>query len=210
MELDPETLREQIPSYLTDESQRSLLKELKKFTRSKKADVFLDDHHNVHKEKMLQGDGWRGFELFLFDTGERRSAKGIVISNSCDINPANRRESSTKITFAPLVRLSAFKRLLDQSNIKAESVEAKIEAIRSQKISNIFFIPAGGPLEEDYLVRLDDIYSMPTECHQKHPDREKLFTLSMVGFYLFVLKLSVHFCRFHEAVIREPATTESA
>ena len=208
MELDPETLREQIPYYLTDESRRSLLKELKTLTQSTKANFFLADNHNVYEENMLQGDGWRGFELFLFDTGKRQSVKGIVISNSCDIDPANRREISTKITFAPLVKLSAFKRLLAQSNIKAESVEAKIGAIRSQKTSNIFFIPAGRQLEEDYIVRLDDIHSMPIECYQKHSERNRLFTLSMAGFYLFVLKLSYHFCRFHEAVIREPATKE--
>ena len=31
---------------------------------------------------------------------------------------------------------------------------------------------------------------------------EKLFTLNQMGFYLFVLKLSIHFCRFQDGVIR--------
>ena len=49
---------------------------------------------------------------------------------------------------------------------------------------------------------LDDLHSMPIELHGQAA--EKLFTLSMAGFYLFVLKLSVHFCRLHENVDRSP------
>ena len=57
----------------------------------------------------------------------------------------------------------------------------------------------GGHLEEDYVVLLDDLHSIPLASH---PGDQKLFTLSMAGFYLFIFKLSVHFCRLHEHVDR--------
>ena len=202
MELDPETLNKYFPYYLTEESRKKLLEELEAFDQSKKVKIFLNDYNNDYKENLLQGDGWRGFELYVFETGKKQTVKGIVISNSCDIDSANIREISTKVAFAPLVKLSAFKNLLDNSSIETNRVEAKIKAIKEQKTSNIFFIPADGPIEEDYIVRFDDIHSMPIKFHQTNPEREKLFTLSMLGFYLFVLKLSVHFCRLQEDVAR--------
>ena len=56
---------------------------------------------------MLQGDGWRGFQLFSFESGERRSIQGIVLSNSCDISEDNQRVVAPKVVFAPIVKLAA-------------------------------------------------------------------------------------------------------
>ena len=33
-------------------------------------------------------------------------------------------------------------------------------------------------------------------------EKEKLYTLSQEGFWVFLIKLSIHFCRFHENVPR--------
>ena len=108
--------------------------------------------------------------------------------------------------FAPLVKLSAYEALLRGSGIDAARVDEKVTSIKAQKTTNIFCLPAGGPLEEDYVVRLDDAHSMPVAAHVDAGDREKLFTLSNTGFYMLVLKLSVHFCRLHEKVNRSNET----
>ena len=152
---------------------------------------------------MLQGDGWRGFQIFIFETGERRSVKGIVLSNSCDVDPDNPRDLPTRVTFAPLVKLSSFENLLRGKGIDGKRVQDKVNSIRAQKISNLFYLPAGGSLEEDYVVRLDDTHSMPAIAHSKSEDREKLFTLSNTGFYMLVLKLSIHYCRLNEKINRK-------
>lgn len=204
MDFDPDALRRQIPYYLTEENRQGFIKELESLIRSGGTNIFLSNHHHDSKDFLLQGDGWRGFEFFLFEEGKKLSVKGIVISNSCDTHPDNPRDIPTRVIFAPLVRLSAFRTLLVQSGIDREQVENKIQAIKSQKTSNIFFIAAGNKLEEDYIVRLDDIHSMPVTRHQEHPERERIFTLNMSGFYLFVFKLSVHFCRLQEGITRWP------
>ena len=202
MDLDVESLQQQIPSYLTSEDQRALVHELRAIAGGGTANYFLTDYQDSFRDSMLQGDGWRGFQLFLFDTGERRSVRGLVLSNSCDVDPANPRDYPARISFAPLVKLSAYKTQLDASDISAERVEAKLASIRAQKTTNIFFLPVGGPLREEYVVRFDEIHSMPVTAHTKSSDREKLFTLSNTGFYMLVLKLSVHFCRLQEKVNR--------
>ncbi|GBF26240.1 hypothetical protein MnTg02_01277 [bacterium MnTg02] len=202
MTFDVETLQKQIPYYLTASDQEALVAQLKAFNSGISPDYFLSSYNDNFKENMLQGDGWRGFELFLFESGERRSVQGLVLSNSCDIDPTNKREVPARVVFAPIVKLSTYEKLLEKSHISAERVDAKIASIKDQKTTNIFYLPASGPIQEDYLVRFDDVHSMPTAAHKEKSACEKLFTLSMVGFYLLVLKLSVHFCRLEEQVQR--------
>lgn len=209
MNLDAETLIQQIPYYLTAEDQKVLLDELTAISRGGTAEYLLGAYRDSFKEVLLQGDGWRGFQLFLFETGDRKSVRGIVLSNSCDVDPENPRDVPARVIFAPLVKLAAFKALLEGSGISAERIAAKIAAIKAQKTSNIFYLPAGGVLQEDYIVRFDDAHNMPVAVHAKSEDREKLFTLSNTGFYMLVLKLSVHFCRLHEKVNRKPTDRKS-
>lgn len=208
MEFDAESLQKQIPFYLTAEDQQALVRELKAIAGGGAADYLLSDYRNAFNEVMLQGDGWRGFQLFIFESGERRSVRGVVLSNSCDVDPENPRDIPARVIFAPLVKLAVYEALLGQSGIDAAKIEAKIAAIKAQKTTNVFYLPASGTLAEDYVVRLDEAHSMPVTAHIGSGDREKLFTLSNTGFYMLVLKLSVHFCRLQEQVNRKP--TEAA
>ena len=193
MNLDAENIQRHLQFYLTAEDQQELVRELNAIAGGGSADFLLSDYRNAFKNDMLQGDGWRGFQLFVFETGERRSVRGVVLSNSCDIDPANPRQIPTRVIFAPLVRLTRYQTLLAQSGIAPDRITAKIATIRAQKTTNVFYLPAGGNLTEEYIVRLDEAHSMPIAAHTESGHNEKLFTLSNTGFYMFVLKLSVHF-----------------
>lgn len=199
MSLEIDSLQKQIPYYLTAEDRQVLLTELKSISQGGGASYLLSQYHDSFKEEMLQGDGWRGFQLFIFQTGAKRSVRGIVLSNSCDVDPANPRDVPARVVFAPLVKLSVYERLLREHGIEDARVDEKIASIKGQKTTNMFFLPAEGPLEDDHVVRLDDAHSMPVGAHSG----EKLFTLSNTGFYMLVFKLSVHFCRLHEKVNRK-------
>ncbi len=208
MKLDLESLQQQIPYYLTAEDRQVLVDELKAISKGGTANYFLTRYNDAFQADMLQGDGWRAFQLFKFDTGERRWVQGLVLSNSCDVEPGNARDVPARVIFAPLVRLADYENLLRSSKIDPQKVDQKLTEIRLQKTTNMFFLPAGGPLAEDHVVRLDDAHSMPVAAHLGTKERKKLFTLSNTGFYMLVLKLSVHFCRLHEKVNRKP--TEAA
>ncbi|MDE0112984.1 MAG: hypothetical protein OXI87_14880 [Albidovulum sp.] len=101
--------------------------------------------------------------------------------------------------FAPIVKLSKIEARLKDRGLAEDAVKGRIDAIERQSVTNIFYLPAGEPLEEDYVALFDDLHSMPIASWE---NSQKLFTLSMAGFYLFVFKLSVHFCRLHENVDR--------
>lgn len=201
MAFDLEQIKAHIPYYLTSDDSAALVAELKAVLSGSIPNFYLSGSRAAeHEANILQGDGWPGFELFLFDSGTRIPVRGIVLSNSCDVDANNKRDVPSRIVFAPIIKLAAYKALLDSSGIDRDRVESKIDAIKSQKATSIFYLPSGGPIAEEYLVRLDDVHSMPVSAFKT---QGKLFSLSMVGFYLFLLKLSIHFCRFQEKVDRK-------
>ena len=71
-------------------------------------------------------------------------------------------------------------------------------------MTTIFYLPsdAEAGLQDDHIVLLDNVHSMPSGVFQATPAKRKAFTLSNLGFYIFIFKLSIHFCRLRENVIR--------
>ncbi len=196
MQITTESIQDQIPYYLTQEAKQNLVKELNNF--SDKTNYFT----NRYPQDVLQGDGWSYLPVINFESGERKSIKGILLSNSCDIDPCNKRELPTKITFAPIIRLNQYEKLLITKIAEPERVSAKISSIRAQHITNLFYLPKGGALDDEYIALLSELHTIPYKIFIEQKCQKKLFTLSQIGFYLFLFKLSVHFCRFHENIDR--------
>jgi len=206
MTVSTEALQQQIPYYLTSEpEQKEFLSSLSSLTSGAKHGYFLSSSFDPYKEEMLQGDGWRGFQVFSFSNGTKLPIRGIVLSNSCDISADNVRALPPKVVFAPLVKLASIEAKFAAAGLHEAQIVDKVAAIRAQKASSLFYLPADGPLDEEYVVILDDVHSMPSNVFLEDTSKNKLFTLSMAGFYLFVFKLSVHFCRLQENVKRVDA-----
>lgn len=206
MTFSPETLKDQIPYYLTSApAQKALVENLEAIMGGAQTGYYLRDKQGAYADERLQGDGWRGLPLLSYASGERQEVQGILLSNTCDVSPDNVRTLPPKLIFAPIIRLSAIEARFAERGISANQIAGKIEAIKRQIPTSVFYLPAGGPLKEDYVALLDDIHSVPASAHEAK-SKEKLFTLSMAGFYLFVFKLSVHFCRLQENVDRSQTT----
>jgi hypothetical protein len=191
-----EVIQLHLPYYLTQEQKSYLIKELEQFPRP------IQYYVSWPEDDQLQGDGWTRIEVIDFASSARKKIRAIVLSNTCDIDPKNDRRLPQRITLAPLVRLSAYMELLKKSHLEEQAISQKVTAIKEQRVSAIFYLPRGGKLAEDYIAILDDVHSIPLNVFLDEKEKVKLFTLSQVGFYLFVLKLSVHFCRLHEGVPR--------
>jgi hypothetical protein len=191
-----EEIKLHLPPYLSPQQKGELLREIKAFPN-------IYYYLNFSREEMLQGDGWKGFTVFKFETGEKKKVKAVVLSNTCDIDPANNRVVPPKIVFAPLVKLNKYIQRLQNSRIREEEITAKIEAIKRQEVTSIFYFPANQALDhEEHIAMLDDLHSQPWNVFAPLNKQIKLFTLSQAGFYLFLLKLSIHFCRFNDGVVR--------
>ncbi|WP_124295811.1 hypothetical protein [Acetobacter pasteurianus] len=203
MNFDTSTLEQQIPYYLTAEDRQVLVRELEAISQGGSAEYILSDYRDNFKSEMLQGDGWKGFQLYIFKKKSLKSVSGLILSNSCDIETKNLRDTPARVTFCPLVKLNKYQEVLKKAQLPEEKIQQKISAIRSQKITNIFFLPAGRWGTDDYIIRFDDIYSMLVKDFHENQECEKIFTLSNTGFYMLLLKLSIHFCRFQEKVDRK-------
>lgn len=196
MQITTESIQDQIPYYLSQEAKENLAKELKNFS------IKTNYYTNLYPQDVLQGDGWLYLPVINLESGERKSIKGILLSNSCDIDPNNRRELPTKISFAPIIRLNQYEKLLATVIAEPERIRDKISSIRAQNITSLFYLPKGGSLEDEYVALLSDVHTIPYKSFLEQECQNKLFTLSQIGFYLFLFKLSVHFCRFHENIDR--------
>ncbi len=68
-------------------------------------------------------------------------------------------------------------------------------------MSDIFFLPAGTAMDDDHLVLLDDIHTTPLNQFSRQKQK-RLFCLGQTAFYIFLIKLSIHFTRLREGVRR--------
>ncbi|MGZ8195644.1 MAG: hypothetical protein ACXWTH_08480 [Methylosarcina sp.] len=123
-----EDIEEHIPYYLTQEAKKGLVKALKDFPEK------MNYYTTKHQDELLQGDGWNSLDIINIETVERKSIKGIILSNSCDISPENTRDVPARIVFAPIIPLSLYEGLLAQSGIDLEKVSSKVSAIKLQKV----------------------------------------------------------------------------
>lgn len=194
-----ESIEKQIPYYLTEDAKIGLVNALNAFPHN--TEYYLS-RRNELKNELLQGDLFAKLPIQQGD--EKKFVKGIILSNSCDISPDNKRDLPVNVLFAPLVILDDYIKLLSSLKKSSEAIDEKIRIIREQRITNIFYLPASPEDERpECIVFLDQVYFIRSKnILDLLSSGNKLATLSQVGFYIFLLKLSVHFCRFHECVHR--------
>jgi len=197
MSITAENIKEHIPYYLTQPDRDGLIRSLRDFPEK------MNYYTGMHKDEVLQGDGWSCLDILNFETAERKSVKGIILSNTCDISSENPRDLPVRIVFAPIIPLSLYEQLLIGSGVAHDRVSAKTNSVKEQKVTSLFYLPKGGNLESEHIAILDDLHTLPAKHFYMKSERKKQFTLSQAGFYLFLLKLSIHFCRFHENVFRD-------
>lgn len=129
-------------------------------------------------------------------TFEKTYTNAIILSNSCDINPENDRNWNVKeCVLAPVIKLSEYQNNLIENDYS--DYARIIEEIKQQKITNLFYIP---DLNSDgYIAKLDKSFWFSAEelnSYTEDISENRILSLTLFGYYLFLVKLSYHFCRF--------------
>jgi hypothetical protein len=186
-----------LPKYLSPEQQKQLYEELQKFPE--KLNYYMSP--GSYPDNVLQGDGWRGFVVIDFETTERKAISAVVLSNSCDIDPKNQADSPRKILFAPIVRLQSLEQVLRDAGRGSEQIADKVSAIRKQHITTMFYLPELAGVMPESVALLDDCQQQPLHRFLAGT-RSKSFTLSQSAFWIFLIKVSIHFTRLNEGVNR--------
>lgn len=196
--IDLENLERVIPVYLSDASKIRLATNLANCQ---------DNYHYFANgwegpDEPLQGDGWNHFWLVDFE-GNKRMVSGIVCSNSCDIDISNPSMRSRNILFAPVVALSSYEAQLRNERISEARIQTHLQAIKRQEKTELFYLPESVHTPE-CVVMLDDIRPQPLNTFLNGGSAKKLlFRLNNFGFYMFLMKLAIHFSRFGEKLDRE-------
>ena len=187
---------ERIPRHLFTADEKVLFEQLEHFPEK------MNYYSKVDDEEPLQGDGWKGIRFVALETGEAKEISVAILSNSCDIAANNKRIRPPKISIIPLISVARFEQLLANSGVKIDTIADYVNAIRNQEVTNAFFFPQGAGINEDKVAFLDDIQSPNLATVWSNQNKQRLFTLSQAGFWMFLYKIGIHFCRPRDGIAR--------
>jgi hypothetical protein len=196
-------LRLYLPRYLSDDGLRALVEALNEFPDNIEKKMYSEAVRQ--RETIYQGDVLRKLPVGDLPRGDVRQVDSMVLSNTCDMNPENRRLFDSHVCYAPIVTIKNYDRVLRGTGLfDTDKIEQHIDAIRKQHVTQIFYLPVGGSIGEESIVFLDRISSCNrSDLGSPVDGGGKAASLSDIGLYLFVFKLSVHFTRIREGVPRE-------
>jgi hypothetical protein len=189
-----------LPRYLTEESTKHLFEEIRNFPDNIDGRIFTT---RLKDEKTIfQGDGISNLPVISLPSTNSINAKVMVFSNTCDIDPQNDRPFNVQICYAPIFSMDKYKAMLEQ-NLSEEAVEGHLRSVKNQEITQIFYLPYHPDVEGESVVFFDRINNFDRRYIEADQiPKQRLFTLSDYGFYLFLIKLSIHFTRIGEKVER--------
>lgn len=207
--MDFEEAKLYLPQYLSSESKKELFKNLDNYPESIEQKKFYS-YFSKNDPDLYQGDIIQNFKVCDISREEFKTRTVCIFSNTCDVSSENKRFFPAKVVYSPILRLKDYKQhilnpLLARGEINKNSVENHIKDIKNQYITQIFFLPQGQGLDDDYILFLDNLHSFP--ANQINPSRipqDRIIALSNFGFYVFLFKLSVHFTRIREKIDRCP------
>lgn len=201
-----------LPQYLSKDAQETLFKELKDFPDN------IDDRiytgFLAHEPNIYQGDGLDSIPGVNLPRADILQLNGVVLSNTCDLDPANIRLQEPRLVYATVIKLQKYydmliRVLVDSQKRTRQEIDRHIENVKKQQISHMFYLPRCESLGEESIALFDRINNI--SISQINPDelpRKRLFSLSDYGFYLFLYKLSIHFTRIREGIDRGSPVAE--
>jgi len=190
-----------LPKFLSTESEKKLFDGLKDFPSN--IDQRLYTNFLENQPIIFQGDGLQNLLAVNLPSTETKVVTGMVLSNTCDIDPNNKRNFPSQIVYAPIINFRKYADSLKGGLTKAQ-VDGHLDAIKKQYITQIFYLPPiEGKLSES-IVFLDRIHNISNDFFDRlQLDASRVFTLSDFGNYLFLFKLSLHFTRIQDKVERK-------
>jgi hypothetical protein len=201
-----EKIEAHFPKELSEQKKGRLREGLKQFTSTNSnskiyTDFYLFERHNY----FLQGDLINDLRYPIWNSENKNYEKVyfnvIIISNSCDIDEANQRDVPKKVLIAKLFELSDFKEGLIQNHV--ENTENIIRNLKSQEYSNLMYFPPINGIE--YVAFLDELSWITNDelnLLKNDIQENRIASLDLFGYYLFMFKLSYHLCRLPEEADR--------
>ena len=197
-----EDIKKYLPQYLSDSDTKQLFSALKDFPNN--IDERFYSNYNLDDNILYQGDCLKDIPAFKLPNMHSKLSQSMAISNTCDmdLNNSNERPWNTqRILFSQIILLEKLEKELCQRFPK-DKVTNYINSIKKQKITNTFYLPKSNNLDEA-VVFFDYTNSFDIHFIDRNSLKERrLVSLSNYGFYILLIKLSIHFTRVQEKVQR--------
>lgn len=205
--MNDEELRVFLPSYLSSDSERILIDNLKDFPDNIDDRMYTD---YLKGEKVIyQGDGLIDLVVVRLPEKEMRETTCMVLSNTCDISSDNKRLFNSQIVYAPIINLQKYSDLLTGRGIEKSKVEDHIVSIRKQQLTQVLYLPQKEGVLDESIVFFDQVNSSDMKAIDLNDlEKRRTFTLSNYGSYMFLFKLSVHFTRIQDKVDRQKSSNQ--
>lgn len=206
-------IRNHLPKYLTPELKENLFKLVKENFPITDNDLIYSNE--LDSSIYYQGDAILDIPFSDFQDGnfETLYFSGVIVSNTCDIASENDRMVKPNIQLSRLIDLNDLISQFRNDGHEDFKINEFISNLKGNRISNLFFLPKkevnGEIIMEDSFIKFDSNVTLPIEVFEDkkydknyHPLGDRIFSFSNYGFYTFLIKLSVHYCRFREGVFR--------
>lgn len=195
-------IRLYLPQYLSSSDQNKLIDRLLEFAKNGTTNSVYSTSVLQMPNNLLQGDGIEDVPYVILPNLSTKNMPVLLLSNTCDMSLDNQRMYSSRIMYAPILSLKKFEESL-KKKFPLERVDSMMIDIRAQRITQLLYLPIGPGMPYEGLVFFDRAISYPvsSECVSFFCSK-RMFSLSNFGFYLFLLKLSMHFTRIKEGVNR--------
>ena len=190
MGISQSDIQKYLPQYLSNDAKEALKNSLDNFPNNMGKMIMPEDVFNDHKSELLQSDIVECANIY-----GGHNAKVMVISNSCDNSSENERAFPICVSFVVILSLEKMKEVFEKSGKDKQAIANKIDAIKKQQVTNMFYLPDDMVVLLDRTMHLD--YNKFSEAMVN-----KIASLSNYGFYVFLFKLSYHFTRLREGVQR--------
>ena len=193
-----EDIKKYLPQYLSDSDAKQLFSALKDFPNN--IDERFYSNYNLD-DILYQGDCLKDIPAFNLPDTRTKLSQSMAISNTCDMDLHNKRLWNTRILFSQIILLEKLEKVLYQK-FSEDRISNYISSLRKQQITNAFYLPKSKNLDEavaffDYTNSFDINF-----VHRESLKEKRLVSLSNYGFYILLLKLSIHFTRIQEKVQR--------
>ena len=203
-----EKIEAHFPKELSEQKKGRLREGLNQFTSTNSSSkVYTDFYLTTGYDYFLQGDLINELRYPVWDNERKNYEKNyfnvVIISNSCDIDEANQnqRDIPKKVLIAKLFELSDFKEGLIQNEV--ENTENIIRSLKNQEHSNLMYFPPINGIE--YVAFLDELSWITNDelnLLKNNIQENRIASLDLFGYYLFMFKLSYHLCRLPEEIDR--------
>jgi hypothetical protein len=202
MSITLEDIEKFLPQYLSSENKNALFEQFKGFPNNLEK---LYSKEKNHEKTLLQADVMCNVPIIDLPDTKITRCKVLIISNSCDNDLDNDRKHPISISYVPIIKLKSLEDLLYKQKIDENKIKSFINDVKKQHITNLFYLPIGDFLEEELVACFDKTLNMSRNTFFELFSSDKvgkILSMSNYGFYMFLLKLSIHFTRIREKIDR--------